>query len=217
MIEPPSFITQECSDRDCRFRFPILSSSAAIDECPKCGAPIKTVGRPYARHSVGSGNQPVRDIDLQVLLDNVRSLYNVGSIFRTAEASGISQIHLCGMTPTPDNPRLEKTAIGAQHMIPWQYSNNGLERAQNLKKQGHGLWAIEGGARATSLFESGPAPKNQPIVLVIGNELAGVDADILAICERVLYIPMGGSKESLNVTVAFGIAVYFLRNSQGFS
>ncbi|MBE9524407.1 MAG: RNA methyltransferase [Chloroflexi bacterium] len=216
MIEPISFSTQECSDRHCRFRFPIMVGSAIVNTCPKCNAPIKTVGTPYTRHVVGNGGQETRTNDMQVLLDNVRSLYNVGSIFRTAEAVGFRQIHLCGMTPTPDNPRLEKTAIGAQHMIPWQYSNNGLKRAQYLKNQGFGLWAIEGGARAKPLFESSPPPENQPIVLVIGNELAGVDPDILAICERVLYIPMGGSKESLNVTVAFGIAAYFLRYPQHF-
>jgi len=211
VIESISFATQECSDWDCRFRFPLITGSDAVNDCPKCGAAIKQVGSPYARHSVGRGDRTARAIKMQALLDNVRSLYNVGSIFRTAEAAGISQMHLCGITPTPDNPRLEKTAIGAQQMIPWQYSNNGLERAENLKNQGFELWAIEGGARAKPLFESGLPPENQPIVLVIGNELAGIDPDILAICEHVLYIPMGGSKESLNVTVAFGIAVYFLR------
>jgi len=182
-----------------------------MDVCPSCGAPIKKIDPSYQRHSVGRGNLIPRPVEIIAFLDNVRSLYNVGSIFRTAEAVGISQIHLCGMTPTPDNPRLAKTSIGAEKMIPWHYHKNGLVAAENLQDQGFELWAIEGGAEATPLFETKAPQDGQRIVLLIGNELAGVDPGILAICERILYIPMGGRKESLNITVAFGIAAYFLR------
>ena len=166
---------------------------------------------PYERHSVGKGNLIPRSIEMNILLDNLRSLYNVGSIFRTAEAVGISRIHLCGMTPTPDNPRLAKTAIGAEKIVAWQHHKNGLSAAKTLLDNGFSLWAVEGGAEATPLFETDISQNTQKIALVIGNELAGVDPEILSLCERVLYIPMEGSKESLNVTVAFGIAAYFLR------
>ena len=188
-----------------------MDGSSAVKICPKCGAPIKTVGVQFERHSIGSKDLEVCNVKLLTLLDNVRSLYNVGSIFRTADAAGISKIYLCGITPSPDNPRMEKTAIGAQHITPWQHSNNGLDIALYLKNQGHRLWAIEGGEQSKSLFETIPPSLEQPIVLVFGNELAGIDPDIISICERILHIPMGGSKESLNVTVAFGITVYFLR------
>jgi len=188
-----------------------MKGERSLDACPSCGAPIKKIDPAYQRHSVGKGNLTPRPVEIVAFLDNVRSLYNVGSIFRTAEAVGISQIHLCGMTPTPDNPRLAKTAIGAEQMIPWQYHKNGLAAAENLREQGFGLWAIEVGEEATPLFETEVPKDSQRIVLVIGNELAGVDPGILAICERILYIPMGGRKESLNITVAFGIAAYFLR------
>lgn len=188
-----------------------MEGERSLDACPSCGAPISEIAPPYQRHSVGKGNLTPRPVEIVAFLDNVRSLYNVGSIFRTAEAVGISQIHLCGMTPTPDNPRLAKTAIGAEQMIPWHYYKNGLVAAKELKDQGFGLWAIEGGEEATPLFETEVPKDSQRIVLVIGNELAGVDPGILAICERILYIPMGGRKESLNITVAFGIAAYFLR------
>jgi len=211
VTETGTFHTQECVDEGCRFRFPLMAGRSSIDSCPKCGAPIKKVGNPYTRHTVGSGASPPHPIEMHVLLDNVRSLYNVGSIFRTAEAVGINHLYLCGMTPTPDNPRLAKTSIGAEQMIAWQYSNNGLETAQYLKNQGLALIAIEGGQQAKPLFESKPLPENQAVVLVIGNELAGIDPGVLAICDRVLYIPMGGRKESLNVVVAFGIAAYYLR------
>ncbi len=188
-----------------------MGGERAIDACPSCGAPIRMIDSAYQRHSVGKGNLTPRPVEIVAFLDNVRSLYNVGSIFRTAEAVGISQIHLCGMTPTPDNPRLAKTAIGAEQMIPWHYHKNGVVAAKKLQDQGIGLWAIEGGEVATPLFETEAPQDDQRIALVIGNELAGVDPGILAICERILYIPMGGRKESLNITVAFGIAAYFLR------
>ncbi|MCP4140502.1 MAG: RNA methyltransferase [Chloroflexi bacterium] len=176
---------------------------------------MKKIGMSYERHTVGKGNLSPRSIETHIFLDNLRSLYNVGSIFRTAEAVGISHVHLCGMTPTPDNPRLAKTAIGAEKIIAWDYHKNGLIAAKKLRDDGFSLWAIEGGAEATPLFETDISQDRQKIVLIIGNELAGVDPEILSLCERVLYIPMEGNKESLNVTVAFGIAAYFLRYPLG--
>ena len=211
MTKPISFTTQECSNEKCRFRFPIVRGKQAIISCPSCGAPLKNTGQNYGRHTVGKGNLSPRSVETHVILDNLRSLYNVGSIFRTAEAAGINKLHLCGMTPTPDNPRLEKTSIGAEKMVAWEYHKNALVATKRLREQGFSLWAIEGGEEAGSIFETEAPHDSQKIVLVIGNELAGVDPDILAICERNLYIPMGGQKESLNVTVAFGIAAYFLR------
>ena len=144
-----------------------------------------------------------------IILDNIRSCENVGSIFRTADAVGIQKLHLCGMTSTPDNPRLAKTALGAQDMIAWQYYNNGLVAAKMLRDEGFSLWAIEGGEQSRSLFGVELPDDGQRIVLIIGNELAGVDPGILKICEEILYIPMQGRKESINLTVAFGIAAYY--------
>ncbi|MEN8172883.1 MAG: TrmH family RNA methyltransferase [Chloroflexota bacterium] len=213
MTENGTFRTQECQDQDCRFRFPVMAGTVALDSCPKCGGPIQQMGKPYARHTVGSGDTPPNPVEMHVLVDNVRSIHNVGSIFRTAEAVGISQLYLCGMTPTPDNPRLAKTSIGAEGMIGWQYSSNGLATALNLKDQGMKLMAIEGGEQAKSLFEEQALTGDPTVVLVFGNELAGIDPGILAICDQILYIPMGGLKESLNVSVAFGIAAYYLRYS----
>ncbi len=154
---------------------------------------------------------PPNPLEVHVLLDNIRSLYNVGSIFRTAEALGVAKLHLCGMTATPENPRLAKTALGAEKLVAWEHHNNGVWAARLLREQQFDLWAIEGGERSASLFEMGIPPAARKIALVIGNELAGVDPDILAISDRILYIPMLGEKESLNLTVAFGIAAYFVR------
>lgn len=179
--------------------------------CPKCGAPLLAESEAYPRHQVPKTDAGFGSRSVRVLLDNIRSLYNVGSIFRTAEAVGIRHIHLCGMTATPENPRLAKTALGAEKKVAWSYHPNAVLAAQELREQGFALWAIEGGEQAQSLFALQP-PAEQKIVLVIGNELAGVDPAVLRLAERVLFIPMRGEKESLNLTVAFGIAAYFLRS-----
>lgn len=165
----------------------------------------------YPRHFVAEGRIPPNPLEVHVLLDNIRSLYNVGSIFRTAEALGVTKLHLCGMTATPENPRLAKTALGAETLVDWEQHNNGLWAARSLREQGFELWSIEGGERSESLFETGIPDGARKIALVIGNELAGVDPEILALSDRVLYIPMLGEKESLNLTVAFGIAACFVR------
>ena len=215
MNDSPSFQTQECSNPDCGFRFPSLIGANELTTCPKCGSPLHSAGQAYPRHFVGEGQRPPNPLELHILLDNIRSLYNVGSIFRTAEALGVAKLHLCGMTATPENPRLAKTALGAEKLVDWEHHNNGLWAARSLRKQGFKLWSIEGGERSESLFEMGIPDGVRKIALVIGNELAGVDPDILAISDRILYIPMLGEKESLNLTVAFGIAAYFVRYLKG--
>jgi tRNA G18 (ribose-2'-O)-methylase SpoU len=208
---PLSFRTVECSNPQCRFRIPLLAGKSELSSCPKCGARLEARGAAYPRHRVRKTEAGFGSRSIRVLLDNVRSLYNVGSIFRTAEAVGIRKIHLCGMTATPENPRLAKTALGAEKMVSWEYQPNGVLAAEALRQQGFSLWAIEGGEQSVSLFDVSAPPKNERIVLIIGNELAGIDPEILRLAERILYIPMQGEKESLNLTVAFGVAAYFLR------
>jgi 23S rRNA (guanosine2251-2'-O)-methyltransferase len=148
---------------------------------------------------------------MEALLDNIRSIYNVGSIFRTSDGAGIHRLHLCGITPTPDNPRLRKTALGADEQIPWTYHPDGCSAAAALKAEGKRLWALEGGDRSESIHPAHLDMTDSTIVLVVGNEVCGIDPGILSQCERVLAIPMQGIKTSLNTAVAFGIAVYTLR------
>jgi 23S rRNA (guanosine2251-2'-O)-methyltransferase len=124
---------------------------------------------------------------------------------------GIRHVHLCGITPTPDNPKLAKTALGAERSVPWTQHMDGLAAAVSLRKQGLRLWALEGGSRSQSLFDVRVNPQYPPIVLVVGSEISGVDPGILALCERVVCLPMQGVKNTLNVAVAFGVAAYFLR------
>ena len=182
-----------------------------MNSCPKCGAPLKKTGHSYGRHLVKKERFAQNAFEIEVLLDNIRSIYNVGSIFRTAVSAGISKLHLCGITATPENPRLAKTALGAEEFIAWQYHTNALYAAKSLHDEDFSLWAIEGGEEAKSLFSLKPPQNKQKILLIIGNELAGIDPEVMKISERILYIPMQGGKESLNLTVAFGIVAYFLR------
>lgn len=123
----------------------------------------------------------------------------------------MQQLHLCGITATPNNPKLAKTALGAASQMRWQHHLNGLDTAVTLKKQGYQLWALEDAPDAEPLFERKIAHDGHPVVLVVGNENIGVDPAIQQLCERTFALPMLGVKDSLNVAVAFGIALYHLQ------
>ncbi len=156
---------------------------------------------------------------MEGLLDNIRSAWNVGSIFRTADGTGISKLYLCGVTPTPENSKVGKTALGAETTVVWEKANNNLELAEKLKSSGYLLWALEEAPKAMPLFGINISQATSPIVLIVGNEVCGVDPGLLALCDQVLSIPMLGMKQSYNVAVAFGMAASFLlychRVSQG--
>jgi 23S rRNA (guanosine2251-2'-O)-methyltransferase len=145
---------------------------------------------------------------MRALLDNVRSVFNVGSIFRSADGAGFDRLYLCGVTPTPANPKLAKTALGAHNAIPWETSPNAVDLALRLRAEGCHLWALEEGPAAEPLLHAPPPSSNT--VLVVGSEVAGVDPGLLSLCERTLAIPMRGAKRSLNVATAFGIAALIL-------
>jgi len=196
-------------DEQCRFRFPVTDERRSGNRCPRCGA--ATI---LAAHSLQFGNRVTRRTAVVptvcALLDNIRSVYNVGSMFRTADGAGISHLYLCGITPAPGHPRLAKTSLGAEQNVLWSSHHNGVDTAVALVRQGFRLWALESSDNASSLFDAPPIQDGPPIVLVVGNEISGVDPGILAQCERTLALPMQGRKQSLNVAVAFGIAAYMV-------
>lgn len=196
---------RRCVAPGCGLRYPVTAGRGG--DCPRCGGATELVVEPYGE--LVAPRSEAGMVPCEVLVDNVRSLYNVGSLFRTASGAGVARLHLCGITPTPDNPRLHKTALGAERQVSWTYHADGLQAALRLRNEGYALWALEGGREAGSLFGA-PRP-DEPFVLVVGNEVSGVDPAILAECARVLAIPMAGGKTSLNVAVAFGIAAYALR------
>jgi 23S rRNA (guanosine2251-2'-O)-methyltransferase len=208
----PKFVTRQCTSETCRLRFPVAADSSLGDRCPHCGCETAV----DVAYDSQDAHAPAAEADegpaVAALLDNVRSLRNVGSMFRTADGAGVAHMHLCGFTPTPAHPQMAKTALGAEATVPWTLHRDGAAAAAWLRDAGHRLWALEGGPDARDFYEvvqrERPGP---PIVLVLGHEVSGVDPRILACCERVLRLPMRGLKGSLNVSVAFGIAVYGLR------
>jgi 23S rRNA (guanosine2251-2'-O)-methyltransferase len=156
-------------------------------------------------------------IRLEALLDNIRSAWNVGSIFRTADGLGVSKLYLCGITPTPDNEAVRKTSLGAEETVAWEYSRNALETAKKLKGEGYRVIALEQDKRAipiTAILPERSKAQSKGMltkdVLILGNEVTGVDPGLLDLCDLILHIPMRGHKRSFNVEVAFAIAAYTL-------
>ena len=203
-----------CQSPDCGLRFPVSEGSPLGASCPLCGAPTSFVGEVYESIDVRTDRVGVGP-PVEALLDNVRSLRNVGSMFRTADGAGVSHLYLGGFTPTPAHPKMAKTALGAERSVGWTHCPDPAKAADGLVAAGKRLWALEGGARARDLFElasEAGGPGDPAIVLVLGHEVSGVDPRVLERCERVARIPMAGIKGSLNVSVAFGIAAYVLRH-----
>ncbi len=202
----------QCRRPTCDLRFPAPPRDGPQAACPRCGGPLIQAATREAEAREGCGRSAARPLRLVALLDNLRSVFNVGAIFRTADGAGVDHLYLAGITPTPEQPRLAKTALGAERSVPWTYGSNGVALARFLRDQGYRLWALESSPGAVSLFESPPMAQGpQPrLALVVGNEVAGIDPGILALCDQICCIPMHGMKESLNVAIAFGIAAYYL-------
>lgn len=143
--------------------------------------------------------------EFYVICDNIRSLENVGSIFRTADALGVTKIYLCGITGRPPNQKISKTALGAEKTVPFEYHKQTWRLIQELKAKKVFIVALEQSPKSTLYTKLKP---KFPLALVIGNEVKGVSKKSLQLADEVIYLPMKGKKESLNVAVAFGVAGY---------
>jgi tRNA G18 (ribose-2'-O)-methylase SpoU len=143
--------------------------------------------------------------EFYLILPNIRSCHNVGAMFRTADATSVDQIFLVGYTPVPPRPEIDKVALGAETWMKWKPYKNLKVLIKNLKKKGVCIVALEKSDKSTDL---GKTDFSFPLALIVGNEVDGVDPDILKLCDRVVHIPMLGKKESLNVSIAAGIAMY---------
>ena len=164
-----------------------------------------------------------------ILLHNIRSMHNVGSIFRTADAVDCEKIYLCGITPAPidkyGRPRqqISKTALGAEKYVPWEAVKSTIRLIDKLKKDGYLILAVEQSKNSIPYYEFNlPSIPSFPrrgrrggsIALVLGNEIKGLPRSVLYRADKILEIPMRGKKESLNVAVAFGIVVFHLQKPQ---
>ena len=146
-------------------------------------------------------------IPLVVVLDNVRSLHNVGSVFRTADAFLVESVYLCGITSTPPHAEIHKTALGAEDSVNWKYFENTVEAVDELKKQGFTVFAIEQAEGSTSLETIHPDSEKKYAV-ILGNEVKGVQQAVVDKCAACIEIPQFGTKHSLNVSVTAGIIIW---------
>jgi 23S rRNA (guanosine2251-2'-O)-methyltransferase len=146
---------------------------------------------------------------LIIVLDNIRSLNNVGSVFRTADAFRIEKIFLCGITPQPPHRDIHKTALGATETVDWAYALDTLELVLSLRSSGIKCYAIEQTENAIMLDQFQPE-KNQRYALIFGNEVDGVRQDVIDACDGVLEIPQIGTKHSLNISVCNGVVIWDL-------
>lgn len=201
----------QCDNPNCNLRIPIDLDQFSGKYCPRCGSAMQVAaGSDTQKTGDKTVSEPKRS--LVVILDNIRSAYNVGAIFRTAEGVGVKKLHLCGLTPVPNQSgAVAKTGLGAESLVKWEYWPNGLAAASELKDKGYNLVALERIENALLLNDYRPYPTDKPkIALILGNEKAGVDPGIIKLCDAVLSLPMMGKKVSLNVAVAFGAAAYWL-------
>ena len=146
-------------------------------------------------------------LPLVVVLDNVRSMHNVGSVFRTSDAFRMERIILCGYTPQPPHRDIHKTALGATETVTWSYAANTIEAVQALRNEGYMLVAIEQTSASQQLSHFDWDGK-KPLALIFGNEVEGVQQAVIDGCDAAIEIPQAGSKHSLNISVAAGIVLY---------
>jgi 23S rRNA (guanosine2251-2'-O)-methyltransferase len=183
------------------------------EPCPSCGQVITVVPIALRERAVAERLVPATDVHrrcmpVALVLENVRSLWNVGSMFRTADGAGVAQMWLCGYTGRPPREEISKTALGADAVVPWFEAATALDAVRILRERGHAIVALERTATSTPLSE---ARVGFPCALAVGNEVAGLSEELLDAADAVHHLPMHGLKSSLNVAVAAGIALYELR------
>ncbi len=144
---------------------------------------------------------------VSVVVENVRSLYNVGSIFRTSDGANVERLYLCGYTGRPPRREITKTALGSVETVPWEYVPDARDAVARLKSSGYRIVALE---HTDSGLVYTQAKYVFPLCLVVGNEVEGISDGLIALCDEAVEIPMHGIKQSLNVSVAYGIMVYHL-------
>lgn len=144
-----------------------------------------------------------------LILDDVRSMQNVGAIFRTADAFAVEAIYLCGYTPCPPHRDIHKTALGATETVAWTHFPDVISAIKAVKEKGFHVYSVEQTHNSTSLQEIDNQSK-KPIALIFGNEVNGVSDDALSLSERCIEIPQWGSKHSLNISVSVGVVVWAL-------
>jgi len=214
-MSPDSYEIRICES--CGLRYPLVHGHSFGARCPACMGETRVllsrelVFEPGPTHPLSTLYKQNRRM-LAVLLDNIRSAWNVGSILRSADGFGFDHAYLCGITPTPDGPAREavtKTSLGAEDTVSWSYYKDAVKLVRVLKKEGWKVIALENVADSKAIQDA--SISTQRTVLILGNEVTGIDPELLELCDAMYHIPMHGEKKSFNVAIAFGIAAYALR------
>lgn len=195
----------------CGLRYPLQKGHAFGERCPLCLGQTRIVNSRTIREEARGNEKPAMKQSgfRAVLLDNIRSAWNVGSILRSADGFGFDHVYLCGITPTPELDAVTKTSLGAEDTIPWSIHKDAVKLAAGLKKEGWRIIALEEGKGAKEIGKRSKTSVDKS-VLILGSEVTGVDPDLLALCDEMISIPMQGQKRSLNVAIAFSVAAYAL-------
>lgn len=167
---------------------------------------------PHYRMVTPDALPPVERNPVHVVLDNIRSAFNVGSIFRTADAGAVERMHLCGYTASPPNAKLQKTALGAFDYVPWTQHESAAAAIESLKAEGVPCVAIE---TADDAQDHTAFNWTEPVAIVFGNEVTGIPREHLDLCDAVVRIPMRGHKNTINVATAFGVVLFEILRQWG--
>ena len=162
---------------------------------------------PFQATAAGALYEGVGSLPVAVLLDNVRSMYNVGSFFRTADAASVERLYLSGITAQPPKSAITKTALGAETKVPWEHAWEALPMVEKIRGRGYEIAAVETSVHAVDLFDWTP---RFPVLVIFGHEVDGIRLEISARCDTHVRIPMLGAKHSLNVATAGGVVIYEL-------
>lgn len=144
-----------------------------------------------------------------VIVPNIRSGHNVGAIFRTADGAGVDKLYLCGYSPIPPHPQIDKVSLGAEKSLPWEYVKQTTRLLKKLKAAGYCIVGLEQTTKSVSIYKWEP---RFPLALIVGNEVTGIPKKWLSLCDETIDLPMKGVKNSLNVSVAAGIALYYIQH-----
>ncbi|HLA06211.1 MAG TPA: RNA methyltransferase [Anaerolineales bacterium] len=215
----------------CGLRYPLVQGNPHGTRCPLCMgltrvALTREIEGDFHREEAKVAKEPnlgdkkLFDIprasivrssnNFSILLDNIRSAWNVGSILRSADGFGILHAYLCGITPTPENEAVQKTSLGAEDSVTWSHHKDAVKLVRGLKAEGWRVLALEDDLRAVKITSAPRSPSSRE-VLILGNEVTGVDPDLLALSDEIYYLPMRGEKKSLNVAIAFSVAAFALQ------
>lgn len=194
----------------CGLRYPLQTGSSFGVRCPHClgETTILLTRTIHEEELTRPMNRKKNQYTRAVLLDNIRSAWNVGSILRSADGFGFDHAYLCGITPTPENEAVQKTSLGAEEYVTWSHHKDAVKLVHGLKKEGWKVFALEEDKDAVSVSTFSPMKQKVPTVLILGSEVTGVDPGLMEACDEMLFIPMLGQKRSFNVAIAFSIAAY---------